>query len=253
VTAVHLDYEALADFAEGILDDATATSAEAHLADCADCRMRAAEVAEVSRVLADAPIPPMPAHLVDRLDAAIAAEAASHVPAHRHVRRFQLVAAAAAAVVVVGGGAAAVRTIIENGDSKSASVTQPPFDEPSRSHADGSPQRPQVLGSVPYIDLRTGTNYTTAELAPQVAAALAKRAPTEQRSMSAADDSTRGCVARVSGTKVPLFVDSATYEGRPATVIALQAGDAHHVDVWVVGSACSAAGIDLITHRQVAR
>jgi anti-sigma factor RsiW len=84
VTAAHLDHEALADFAEGILDDATATTAEEHLADCADCRKRAAEVAEVSRVLAEAPTPPMPAHLVDRLDAAIAAEAASHVPAHRH-------------------------------------------------------------------------------------------------------------------------------------------------------------------------
>jgi hypothetical protein len=253
VTAAHLDYEALADFAEGILDDATATSAEAHLADCADCRMRAAEVAEVSRVLADAPIPPMPAHLVDRLDAAIAAEAASHVPTHRHARRFQLVAAAAAAVVAVGGGAVAVRTVMEDGNSNSASSSQPPVEEPSRSHADGSTQKPQVLGSVPYTVLRTGTNYTTADLAPQVAASLAKPALTGHRPMSAADDSTRGCVARVSGTKVPLFVDSATYEGRPATVIALPAGDVHDADVWVVGSACSAADTDLIAHRHVAR
>lgn len=253
MTAAHLDHEALADFAEGILDDATATTAEEHLADCADCRKRAAEVAEVSRVLAEAPTPPMPAHLVDRLDAAIAAEAASHVPAHRHARRFQLLAAAAAAVVAVGGGAVAVRTVMDDGDSNGASVSQPPVEEPSRSHAAGVRPRPQAAGSVPYTVVHSGTKYTAADLGPQVSASLPRTAPTGPRALSAADDSLNGCIARVGGGKTPLLVDTAAYEGRSATVIALPGNDARHADVWVVGPGCSAADTDLIAHRQVAR
>ncbi len=250
MTAAHLDYDALADFAEGILDDATATSAERHLADCADCRLRAAEVAEVSRVLADAPLPPMPAHLVDRLDAAIAAEAATHLPTHRQARRFQLVAAAAAAVVAVGGGAVAVRTVIDQGDSRSAAVSQPPVEEPSRT--DSKP-RPLAARSDPYAVVRTGTDYTTAGLASQVATSLSKTAtPGQPHAMNAASGPSEGCVTRVTGGKAPLLVDSATYDGRPATVIVLRGADAGHADVWVVGAKCSVNDLDLVVHRQVA-
>jgi anti-sigma factor RsiW len=250
VTAAHLDYEALADFAEGILDDATATSTEQHLAHCDDCRRRAAEVAEVSRVLARAPTPPMPAHLVDRLDAVLAAEAASHPPAHAHRphRRFQLVAAAAAAVVLVGGGAAAVRTVMDDGESSSVTGTQPPMSDRTHSVA---PNGPAITRAAPFTVIRTGTKYTSAQLDSQVAGALA--ASGGRHAMSAAGEALGPCVTRVSGGKMPLFVDSATYEGRAATVIALPATDAGHMDVWVVGGKCSSTDPDVLTHRQVAR
>lgn len=251
MTAAHLDYDALADFAEGILDEATAASTERHLAGCADCRMRAAEVAEVSRVLADAPLPPMPAHLVERLDAALAAEAASSLPVHRQARRFQLVAAAAAAVVAVGGGAVAVRTVIDQGDSRSAAVSQPPVEEPSRTD---SKARPQVARPAPYAVVRTGTDYTTAGLASQVATALSKTAPAGRpHAMNAVSGPSEACVARVTGGKAPLLVDAATYDGRPAAVIVLRGADAGHADVWVVGPKCSVNDLDLVAHRQVTR
>ncbi len=249
MTAAHLDYEALADFAEGILDDDSATSAEVHLADCADCRLRAAEVAEVSRVLADAPLPPMPAHLLDRLDAAIAAEAASHVPVHRHARRFQLVAAAAAAVVLVGGGAVAVRTVMDDADSKTAAASQPPVEEPGRA-SDTAP-RPQAAKSVPYTLAHSGTKYTADGLTSQIASSMSKT-ESGRRPLAAVDDLSRGCVARVAGAANPLLVDSATYEGRPATVIVVPGTDAQHMDVWVVGPKCSAGTTDLISHQRVA-
>jgi anti-sigma factor RsiW len=251
VTAAHLDYEALADFAEGILDDDTATSTEEHLAGCDDCRRRAAEVAEVSRVLARAPTPPMPAHLVDRLDAALAAEAAAHPPTRRQNRRFQLVAAAAAAVVLVGGGAAAVRTVMDHGDSDSSTATQPPIADRTHSQT-ANPMGPQVTRAVPFTVVRTGTAYTAASLDAQIHSALSK-AGAKRPALSAAADSLGPCVARVGGGKVPLLVDSATYEGRPATVIALPAADAAHADVWVVGPDCSAPGGGVLAHRQVAR
>jgi anti-sigma factor RsiW len=249
VTAAHLDYEALADFAEGILDDATATSTEQHLAHCDDCRRRAAEVAEVSRVLARAPTPPMPAHLVDRLDAALAAEAASHMPVHRHHRRYQFAAAAAAAVVLVGGGAAAVRTVMD-GDSSNVTGTQPPMIDRTHSSA---PPGPAIARAVPFTVVQTGTKYTATGLESQVTGALSKAAAGGRHAMSAAGGPLADCVARVGGGKVPLLVDSATYEGRSATVIALPGGDAAHADVWIVGPKCSASNADVLAHRQIAR
>jgi anti-sigma factor RsiW len=247
VTAAHLDHEALADFAEGILDEDTATSTEEHLAACDDCRRRAAEVAEVSRVLARAPMPPMPAHLVDRLDAAIAAEAASHMPAHRSNRRFHFIAAAAAAVVLVGGGAAAVRTAMESGGTSDVGA-QPPASDPSHSHLN-QPMGPAF--AVPFTVVHTGTAYTAAGLESQLAAAIAKVA--KQSTMNASDAALAACVTPVSGGRRPLLVDTATYEGQAATVIALPGSDAGHTDVWILGPKCSATNSDVILHRQVTR
>lgn len=248
MTAAHLDYEALADFAEGILDDATATSTEEHLAHCDECRRRAAEVAEVSRVLARAPTPPMPDHLVARLDAALAAEAAAHAPAHRHHRRFQFLAAAAAAVVLVGGGAAAVRMVIDEGGASSAPGAQPPAaDHPNHSVGKVSPDL-----VAPFAPVHSGTNYTSARLDSQVAGALAEPVGSQPRALDAGGP-LGPCVTRVGGAKRPLLVDSATYEGRAATVIAFPGADAAHADVWVVGPKCSASDPDVITHRQVSR
>jgi hypothetical protein len=250
VTAAHLDYEELADFAEGILDDATATSTQAHLADCDDCRRRAAEVAEVSRVLARAPTPPMPAHLVDRLDAALAAEAASHAPVHRHHRRFQYIAAAAAAVVLVGGGAAAVRTVLNDDDSSSVTNTQPPIAD--RTHSAESPGL-RAAPVTPFTLVHSGTAYTAQGLGSQVGGALTKAAATGHQALNAPGGAIGACVTRVSGGKVPLLVDAATYEGRPATVIALPGTDAGHADVWVVGGRCSGSDTDVLAHQSVTR
>ncbi|MCO5995105.1 anti-sigma factor [Actinoallomurus rhizosphaericola] len=253
MTAAHLDYDALADLAEGILDDATATSAEQHLTECAQCRDRATEVADVSRVLAEAPTPPMPAHLVERLDAVIAAEAASHVPGHRHARRFQLLAAAAAAVVVVGGGGVIARTVLENGDSNSATVSQRPVEDPSRPRAGAPRAQPRPARSVPFTAVRSGTRYTSADLESQVASALSSATAADHALNAVAPGSLADCVGRVSGGKAPLLVDSATYDDRPATVIALPGADGGHADVWIVGAKCSADDPDLIAHRQIAR
>ena len=249
MTAAHLDHEALADFAEGILGDATATSTEEHLAHCDDCRRRAAEVAEVSRVLAQAPMPPLPAHLVDRLDAALAAEAAAHTPVHRHHRQFQFLAAAAAAVVLVGGGAAAVRTVMDDGDSRSVTGTQPPMADRSASSAPG----PAIAPGLPLTVVQSGTKYTASGLDSQVAGVLSRSTAGGHRPLSMPADSLGGCLTRVGGGKPPLLVDSATYEGRTATVIALPGTDTRHADVWVVGDRCSATDPDVLTHRQIAR
>lgn len=249
MTTAHLDHDALADLAVGLLDEVTATSAEAHLADCADCRNRAAEVAEVSRVLAEAPTPPMPAHLVERLDAAIAAEVASHAPAFRRPHRFQLLAAAAAAVVAVGGGAAVAHTVWGGGGApkNSSAISQPRADEASRPRAQAQPLRP-----VPYAAVRSGTNYTRARLATQIGLMLSEKKPTAVAG-TAAPGSLDGCVRRVSAGHSPLLVDSATFEGTPATIIVLPGDDVNRADVWVVGRNCSLADSDVIIHLPIPR
>ncbi|MDX6433579.1 MAG: hypothetical protein QOE54_5945, partial [Streptosporangiaceae bacterium] len=56
----HLDYETLADLAEGLLDDEQAASANDHLVDCDECQSRSADLADESQLLADAPVPPLP-------------------------------------------------------------------------------------------------------------------------------------------------------------------------------------------------
>jgi hypothetical protein len=192
----------------------------------------------------------MPAHLVDRLDAVLAAEAASHVPAHRHHRRFQLVAAAAAAVVLVGGGGAAIRTIMDDGDSRTVQGTQPPMADPTHST---TPPGPAIVRAVPFTVVQTGTKYTASGLDSQVSGALSQPAAGGHKAMSAEGSALNACVTRVGGGKVPLLVDSATYEGRPATVIALPGTDAAHADVWVLGAGCTAANPNVLAHRAVNR
>jgi hypothetical protein len=76
-THEHLSIEILADYAEGLLGDADATSVAEHLASCADCQAEADLLVSVSSILAaDAP-GPMPAHYAARIDAALADLAAA--------------------------------------------------------------------------------------------------------------------------------------------------------------------------------
>lgn len=55
-----------------------------------------------------------------------------------------------------------------------------------------------------------------------------------------------GCLQRVSSGRRPLIADSATYAGRPATVIIAPASSTARGHVWVVGPACSATASDII-------
>ena len=49
---------------------------------------------------------------------------------------------------------------------------------------------------------------------------------------------------------IPVAVDFARFDGKPAVVFALPAiGHADSLDVWVVRSACSAANLDLYFQR----
>jgi hypothetical protein len=73
----HASAEALADFRAGLLPAREADAISAHLSTCSRCAALDAQLASVSSLLAATRTPPMPAALVARLDAALAAEAAA--------------------------------------------------------------------------------------------------------------------------------------------------------------------------------
>jgi hypothetical protein len=267
VSAAHLDYDTLADLAEGLLDESLAASADAHLVSCAVCRDRSAEIADVSRLLADAPVPPMPAELAARIDQALAAEAAAGpAPAsvadlenRRRHKRLRVMSMAAAAVVVVGGGAFVARTLVGgsvSSDSQTA-ASKPVQDRTARPNGQsgqgGAASKLQGPAEAAFPAARSGTDYTAAKLGDQVSAQLTKnraaRAPSATREF-AAPQQLSGCVGRVAQGKSPMLVDVARYEGRPATLIVVPAATADRLDVWVVGPACSATETALVTHTQ---
>ncbi|MBC6456477.1 anti-sigma factor family protein [Actinomadura sp. HBU206391] len=261
----HLDYETLADLAEGILDDDHAASATEHLADCDECRERSAELADVSRLLAESPVPPMPAKLAARIDAAIAAESVStatvaSLQARRGRMHLRMLSAAAAAIVVVGGAVAVGRTAMDSPSTPSDVNARVPVhqERTDRSEGTSSPEAPGVasvapktapLSSAKYRVTRTGTDYRDTTVGSQITDMLRRgdlpvTQPTEQLS---------ACVDRIAGGRQPLLVDVADYDGEPATVIVLPTQNRSDLDVWVVGSKCSTKASDVLMRTRASR
>ena len=78
MTTGHLDATRLAEHAEGMLGAREAAAVEAHLRECEVCRATAADLGSVSALLAAAPSTlRTPAHVVARLDRALAEEVTS--------------------------------------------------------------------------------------------------------------------------------------------------------------------------------
>ncbi|MCP2340550.1 anti-sigma factor family protein [Actinomadura rupiterrae] len=255
----HLDYDTLADLAEGLLEDDRAASAEAHLDTCAECRDRSADLADVPRLLAEAPLPSMPAELAERIDSALAAESLHtatvvSLEQRRKQRHWRVLSAAAAAVVVLGGGAAVGTNLLRGGGHDgSASVSSPVTDPSGRNHlnsgADGG-VAPSAAATGGYEIVTTGTAYRAATLGAQVAKALGEHAR-NLTMRSATSAALQPCVASLARAARPLLVDQASYDGAPAVIIALPGPSAGRYDVWVVRPNCTPENQQLISHTQV--
>jgi hypothetical protein len=88
----------------------------------------------------------------------------------------------------------------------------------------------------------SGTNYQPATLAQQVRAQLARPAKTPALPAAEAAPSAQlsACVLHLTGQMRPSLVDRATYQGKPAYVIAVTNW------AWVVGTGCTASNPELI-------
>jgi len=95
---------------------------------------------------------------------------------------------------------------------------------------------------------RSGTMYHRATLGAQVLHQMALQAASHSAAAqpgpsggSAPSQSLVGCVQRLIGNVPPSLVDRATYQGKPAYVIAVP------TRAWVVGLGCTASNTALIT------
>ncbi|MFI0356573.1 anti-sigma factor family protein [Actinomadura sp. 9N407] len=258
----HYDYDTLADLAEGILEDDQAASVSEHLESCAECRDRSADLADVSRILAEAPVPSMPAELAARIDSAIAAESLStatvvNLEQRRGRRHWRILSAAAATVIVLGGGGMVGKMALD-GNEHQASNSPPITDNqdngpPGGAEPSGSAKMaPGEAAKAGFQVSSSGTDYGTATLEKQVNGTIDRTG--ELRATPGPPDARlAGCVDRVTTGRAPALVDTATYEGGPATVIAAKATGQNRLDVWIVGPDCSAEDTQVRKHTTITR
>lgn len=227
----------------------------------------------IRALLAGLPDPgPMPASLVDRINASIAAEQSDRqgsavvvplAPRRRHWQRAWLAAAAVAAVAV------SVPALLSGwgptgGDTASSFSTRESASDSAAGGA-GSPTPPiasytspasgtQDRAEKPLGDLRvqaSGTAYTRRGLATQARpladsrkAATAPSAALASAGTSA--DQLRGCLTALGvETWAPVDGDLATFEGRPA-IIALVSTDTGQ-RVYAVSTRCRAAHPEVLS------
>ena len=170
-------------------------------------------------------------------------------------------AAAAAACVVAAGGYTVVR-LTSNGPGPSSGHNQ--AGAPLHSATSSGP------AALPFIqspaDGSTGTNilsfkvidsgidYRASTLRSQITGELGQVATRGPARSSGADvlhapsSQQYGCVMDVTGDIEPALVDSARYNGSPATIIALAHVGNQVSQAWVVGPACSADNTDILEH-----
>src|SRR5215471_5305995 len=205
----HADAETLAAFREELLSRRKAARVSAHLAACSRCAALDAQLAEVSALLTRSAAPPMPDALTARIEAAIAAEAATRAAtaadgavaadpagggngardgAARPSRRpggpgrarlaLRVAAVTAAVVVVAGGGYGVARLLTANPESStsagsgSAAAPASGINGKASRQAIGGFRAPSAAGnSAPAARIiRSGTDYQPGQLDAQVSA-----------------------------------------------------------------------------------
>jgi len=260
----------------------------AHVAGCANCAGQAALLVDARSLLGDLPAPPVPPDVVGRLDTALAAEArrpAGHAVAAASVagpagsvtllpasagrgsrRAWANPGAVAAGIVVLLGAVVGIGTLIGRDGSQSSTKSSA-----SRSVAG--------LVKSPGLVTGTGRDYTAAALDPYVRTLLATpgaatgtvpqssaspaTAPTPSPQLPTAVDPTlarlqrpgqlQACVDELAGRRgvVPIAVDFARFQGRPAVIVVLADPEPARVQAWVVGAGCRSGQAELLRYQVV--
>jgi Putative zinc-finger len=190
---------------------------------------------------------------------------------------LRTVAAVGAAVVIAGGGYALVSHIGSGSSSTSESITAP----------SAAPAKLQNGPAVSYRHagrthsiktVKSGVNFKPTNLASQARLALAAQqksassrtarnngsmstfgasASTNQTfpNSSAPTSTTRlqGCVDRIAAGRIVLLVDSAKFQGSPATIIVVSSGTSAQAEVYAAGSGCSVSASDILGQQVLYR
>ena len=196
--------------------------------------------------------------------------------------------AAAAAMVLVAGGLYEV--VGRSGPpTSSASSGVPAAARPAARSPGNEAMVPALPASGPALQyqhsgrkdditpITTSTNFTKAELASQVTsevkkygAGFTKTGPNAESPGGSGTESPaavpreqtgtfadipvvalRGCVDRIAAGSLVLLVDVARYSGAPATIIVTEAAETGPMQIWVVGTGCSASSSDVLQRAVV--
>lgn len=260
----HLGLDLLADALAGELGEED----RAHLAGCAGCRGRLAELQSglgpVVEALAALPDPPVPAGLEARLLAAVRAPAPAAggdvLPlAPRRTRWLPALAGVAAAAALVTGGLLVTRP---DGGSPAADDTSTyaisssgtDYDRTGAALTQGLPAL--LRGGAEELRPAAGTGGAAQDsnapktLASRPEAALAGDPLAPLRTT----DGLARCLASLSDPDdpgLPLALDYATFEGAPALVVVLPGTRTDRVDVFVVPPGCAQADGSVLYFRSL--
>ena len=280
----HLDTDVLAEFRAGLITGRRGTRIAVHLAGCDRCTALDDQLAGVSALLASVPAPAMPDRVAQRLDTVLAAEVArrdypertqgdssresgtrDRPAANRGFRRLSLRVLAPVAVVLLAAGGYGVSRMISPGNPpaiSSAGRAAAPLSSAASSSAAsaGSAARSAGGALVPAAGPRrvsaatlrvaiSPTNFSSspATLKHQVETDLG--VPLAPRTTRPASSLVQGCVQRVAGGHALVRIESAHFEGRPATLIVARTGQDD--TAWIAGPDCSATNPHVLAMTSV--
>ncbi len=98
-------------------------------------------------------------------------------------------------------------------------------------------------GSASFAFVTSGTQYQRATLKQQLKAEMSASASASSPAQ-APSQQTVACVLHVTGGVNPVFVDSARFDGQPATIIVVRTSKGEKA--WVAGASCSATSSDVL-------
>jgi hypothetical protein len=170
-------------------------------------------------------------------------------------------AAAAAACVVAAGG----YTLAQLTSGGPAPSGQPQAGQAAGSGASSRPAALPFIGLTPTLGsgrantlsfkvINSGIEYQSATLSSQIkaelghVAAIGPARSSGAKFLHAPSIQQYACVMDVTGDIEPAMVDSARYNGSPATIIALGHAGNQVSQAWVVGPSCSADDTDILAY-----
>jgi hypothetical protein len=134
------------------------------------------------------------------------------------------------------------------GAGRAASGAEVPSAAPAASPLKGAAPLPRyTAANFPLV--ASGTNFSSDEAVRKQQVENDLRVPVASRPSEAASRQVRGCVRNLAGDHLVLLVESAFFEGRPATLIVAQTGPGQ--TAWIAGPGCSATNRDVLATTSV--
>lgn len=132
--------------------------------------------------------------------------------------------------------------------NRAASGAEAPVASAAPSPLKGAVRLPQFTASnFPFV--ASGTNFSSDQAVRKQQVENDLRVPPASRPTKTPSVAVRGCVQNLAGDHPVLLVESALFEGRPATLIVAQTGQRE--TAWIAGPGCSATSRDVLATTSV--